>query len=67
MLPNMATQTVSLMAIPADRTSATPNPNTGAADAYWTAVSNRDATFDGIIYYAVRSTGVYCQPSCPSR
>jgi len=67
MLPNMATQTVSLMALPADRTSATPNPNTGVADAYWTAVSNRDATFDGIIYYAVRSTGVYCQPSCPSR
>jgi AraC family transcriptional regulator of adaptative response/methylated-DNA-[protein]-cysteine methyltransferase len=50
-----------------DRSSATPNPNFGAADAYWDAVSKRDASFDGVIYYAVRSTGVYCQPSCPSR
>jgi AraC family transcriptional regulator of adaptative response/methylated-DNA-[protein]-cysteine methyltransferase len=27
----------------------------------------RDARFDGIFVYAVRSTGVYCRPSCPSR
>ncbi|MFD6319785.1 bifunctional DNA-binding transcriptional regulator/O6-methylguanine-DNA methyltransferase Ada [Methylorubrum populi] len=31
------------------------------------AVSARDARFDGRFVYAVRSTGVYCRPGCPSR
>jgi len=33
----------------------------------WRALENRDARFDGLLYYGVRSTGVYCRPSCPSR
>jgi len=33
----------------------------------WLAVQRRDAEFDGMFVYAVRSTGVYCKPSCPSR
>lgn len=33
----------------------------------WRAVLARDASFDGAFVYAVRSTGVYCRPSCPSR
>ena len=33
----------------------------------WEAVLTRDASFDGQFVYAVRSTGVYCRPSCPSR
>lgn len=33
----------------------------------WRAVASRDARYDGIFVYAVRSTGVYCRPSCPSR
>jgi len=33
----------------------------------WDAVSTRDAAADGAFYYGVRSTGVYCRPSCPSR
>lgn len=33
----------------------------------WLAVLRRDATYDGAFVYAVRSTGVYCKPSCPSR
>jgi hypothetical protein len=36
-------------------------------DVYWSAVLARDARFDGLFVYAVRSTGVYCKPSCPSR
>src|SRR4051812_7049395 len=36
-------------------------------DANWAAVVERDARLDGSVYYAVRSTGVYCKPSCPSR
>ncbi|HLH06175.1 MAG TPA: bifunctional DNA-binding transcriptional regulator/O6-methylguanine-DNA methyltransferase Ada [Terriglobales bacterium] len=33
----------------------------------WQSVLARDARFDGTFVYAVRSTGVYCRPSCPSR
>jgi AraC family transcriptional regulator, regulatory protein of adaptative response / methylated-DNA-[protein]-cysteine methyltransferase len=33
----------------------------------WRAVVSRDARLDGAFVYAVRSTGVYCRPSCPSR
>jgi AraC family transcriptional regulator of adaptative response/methylated-DNA-[protein]-cysteine methyltransferase len=33
----------------------------------WAAVSGRDRAADGSFVYAVRSTGVYCRPSCPSR
>ena len=34
---------------------------------YWEAVRNRNRAFDGVFVYAVRSTGIYCRPSCPSR
>ena len=33
----------------------------------WEAVESRDARADGRFVYAVRSTGIYCRPSCPSR
>lgn len=33
----------------------------------WTAVVARDAAADGAFYYSVRTTGVYCRPSCASR
>jgi AraC family transcriptional regulator of adaptative response/methylated-DNA-[protein]-cysteine methyltransferase len=36
------------------------------ADA-WRAVEKRDARHDGRFVYAVRSTMIYCRPSCPSR
>ncbi len=39
---------------------------TGAGEA-WRAVLARDRTLDGSFVYAVRTTGVYCRPSCPSR
>jgi AraC family transcriptional regulator, regulatory protein of adaptative response / methylated-DNA-[protein]-cysteine methyltransferase len=31
------------------------------------AVALHDARMDGAFVYAVRSTGIYCRPSCPSR
>jgi AraC family transcriptional regulator, regulatory protein of adaptative response / methylated-DNA-[protein]-cysteine methyltransferase len=34
---------------------------------YWDAVAVRDRRMDGVFLYAVRTTGVYCKPSCPSR
>lgn len=33
----------------------------------WALVSERDTSVDGLFVYAVRSTGVFCRPSCPSR
>jgi AraC family transcriptional regulator, regulatory protein of adaptative response / methylated-DNA-[protein]-cysteine methyltransferase len=36
-------------------------------DARWDAVRARDEQADGAFVYSVRSTGVYCRPSCPSR
>ncbi len=36
-------------------------------DPRWQQVLARDAAADGRFVYAVRSTGVYCRPSCPSR
>jgi AraC family transcriptional regulator of adaptative response/methylated-DNA-[protein]-cysteine methyltransferase len=36
-------------------------------DARWRAVLNRDRRYDGAFVYAVRSTGIYCRPSCSSR
>lgn len=35
--------------------------------AAWQAVVDRDSRFDGTLVYGVRTTGVYCRPSCPSR
>ena len=34
---------------------------------FWQAVLQRDRQRDGTFVYAVRSTGIYCRPSCPSR
>lgn len=33
----------------------------------WAAVVHRDSSADGVFYYSVRTTGVYCRPSCASR
>jgi AraC family transcriptional regulator of adaptative response/methylated-DNA-[protein]-cysteine methyltransferase len=36
-------------------------------DEMWKAVENRDASFDWRFVVAVRTTGIYCRPSCPSK
>jgi AraC family transcriptional regulator of adaptative response/methylated-DNA-[protein]-cysteine methyltransferase len=36
-------------------------------DERWAAVCRRERDADGVFYYSVRSTGVYCRPSCPAR
>lgn len=36
-------------------------------DARWAAVMRRDRLADGSFVYAVRTTGIYCRPSCPSK
>jgi len=41
-----------------------PTPNHTEMDR---AFRNRDGSYDGIFYVAVRTTGVFCRPSCPAR
>jgi AraC family transcriptional regulator of adaptative response/methylated-DNA-[protein]-cysteine methyltransferase len=36
-------------------------------DLKWTAVSSNNVQADGHFYYAVTTTGIVCNPSCPSR
>src|ERR1700754_429462 len=36
-------------------------------DERWQAVQRRDRAADGRFYYSVRTTGVYCRPSCAAR
>jgi AraC family transcriptional regulator of adaptative response/methylated-DNA-[protein]-cysteine methyltransferase len=36
-------------------------------EARWAAVQRRDRRADGHFFYCVRTTGVFCRPSCPSR
>ncbi len=33
----------------------------------WAALAARDPAADGLFWYSVRTMGVYCRPSCPSR
>lgn len=35
-------------------------------DSCYRAVQSRDARFDGQFFVAVRTTGIYCRPSCPA-
>ncbi|HEY8328197.1 MAG TPA: bifunctional DNA-binding transcriptional regulator/O6-methylguanine-DNA methyltransferase Ada [Rhodanobacter sp.] len=37
------------------------------ADPRWAAVQARDARADGSFFYSVKTTGVYCRPSCAAR
>jgi AraC family transcriptional regulator, regulatory protein of adaptative response / methylated-DNA-[protein]-cysteine methyltransferase len=48
----------------------TKNPTISAFngdDERWEAVVGRDRAADGAFYYSVRTTGVYCRPSCAAR
>ena len=38
-----------------------------AVDPRYRAVASRDARFDGVFWTGVRSTGIFCRPSCPAR
>lgn len=63
-----------LAAIPANKRAASPNsPRANAPlrlvddDARWAAVVRRDRRADGAFFYSVKTTGVYCRPSCGAR
>ena len=38
-----------------------------AENEQWRAVLARDRSFDGRFVFAVRTTGIYCRPSCPAK
>ncbi len=44
-----------------------PLPRFTTDDDRWMAVTRREQSADGVFYYSVSTTGVYCRPACPSR
>ncbi len=44
-----------------------PLPEATIDDVRWQAVLDRDAKADGTFVFAVRTTGIYCRPSCGAR
>jgi AraC family transcriptional regulator, regulatory protein of adaptative response / methylated-DNA-[protein]-cysteine methyltransferase len=36
-------------------------------DANYAALQRRDPALDGVVFVAVRTTGIYCRPVCPAR
>ncbi|HKE44657.1 MAG TPA: bifunctional DNA-binding transcriptional regulator/O6-methylguanine-DNA methyltransferase Ada [Steroidobacteraceae bacterium] len=47
--------------------AAHPRSPDAKAEALWRACLERDTSFDGQFVFAVRTTGIYCRPSCPAR
>lgn len=33
----------------------------------WSAIKGNDSSYDGAFYYAVKTTGIFCRPSCNSK
>ncbi len=49
------------------RASRKPTASNVERDRRWDAVVAKDASADGRFYYAVKTTGVFCRPSCAAR
>ena len=54
------------LSMPAPKPTRIP-PSGDFAGKAWQQVLARDTTADGTFVYAVRSTRIFCKPSCPSR
>jgi AraC family transcriptional regulator, regulatory protein of adaptative response / methylated-DNA-[protein]-cysteine methyltransferase len=54
-------------AIPAPRSDNVSNVARHDADTAWAAFMRRDRAWDGRIIGAVKTTGIYCKPSCPAK
>jgi AraC family transcriptional regulator of adaptative response/methylated-DNA-[protein]-cysteine methyltransferase len=64
------TATTQLIATASTSRAAATKPDLAAAtasDPRWAAVVARDAKADGTFFYSVRTTGVFCRPSCAAR
>jgi AraC family transcriptional regulator of adaptative response / methylphosphotriester-DNA alkyltransferase methyltransferase len=42
-------------------------PFTQISDEQWQAITHNDSSYDTYFIYAVKSTGIFCKPSCKSR
>lgn len=60
----MATLATNIIAF---RSKAVNDPVTVTDDEAWAAFDRRDRTWDGRLVGGVRTTGIYCRPSCPAR
>ncbi|MCY8535713.1 bifunctional transcriptional activator/DNA repair enzyme AdaA [Bacillus vallismortis] len=55
-----------------NRTNQQPDSNklflpSPVSDEQWQAIVHNDASYDGQFFYAVKTTGIFCRPSCKSR
>ncbi|MFC0409154.1 bifunctional DNA-binding transcriptional regulator/O6-methylguanine-DNA methyltransferase Ada [Roseomonas elaeocarpi] len=65
--PAGAGATTTRAALRTQDTAGTVPPPATADDPRWSRILGRDRAADGLFWYSVRTTGVYCRPSCPSR
>jgi AraC family transcriptional regulator of adaptative response/methylated-DNA-[protein]-cysteine methyltransferase len=59
--------TIAYLDMPSRPNAARNRADAVTRDPRWACVVARDAAADGRFYYSVRSTGVYCRPSCGAR
>lgn len=52
---------------PSETQAGAPPAQPLSEEAMWQAVTDCDPAFDGLFFYAVSTTGVYCRPSCRSK
>src|SRR5512141_635271 len=38
-----------------------------SGDTMYRALSERDASFDGVFFAAIRTTGIFCRPTCSAK
>lgn len=55
------------VSVPASSASVPPDSVSAERDPRWAAIVARDPAADGRFFYSVKTTGVYCRPSCASR
>jgi AraC family transcriptional regulator of adaptative response/methylated-DNA-[protein]-cysteine methyltransferase len=66
--PSLARKTGASSGEVSPKRPAAAKADTGSAlDPRWAALASRDSKADGVFFYGVTSTGIYCRPSCPSR
>lgn len=53
--------------MPPRQTSSAQNPQGFDDERAWQAILTRNRQLDRTVYYAVKTTGIYCLPSCPAR
>src|ERR1700704_1188781 len=66
-VPTRRSKIMFALALGTDRPMKADRPSFATDDERWEAVERRDRAADGAFFYSVRTTGVYCRPSCAAR